>query len=391
MPHPFVRNRATWLAYIALALYGYFLNIFGPITPFLKNELELSYTVSSLHFSAFALGIIGAGLIGNRVIQRVGRWNALWISAFGMSACALLLIAGRDASLTIGASFLMGLVGSLILAVVPSALSDQHGDMRAVALSEANVFSSLFSASAPVLVGWFALSALGWRMALVVAVLAVVVIRVGFNRVSLPPMAAPKTADQHEPPLSILYWLYWTALVAAVSVEFCLIFWSADYLETSLGMPTAEAAQAVSVFLGSMIVGRLAGSRLVRHISAHRVITASLIIDTVGFLLYWTASTPLVGMIGLGIAGLGTASLYPLILAFSIETSRGSTVRASALASLASGTAILALPLILGRLADAVGIRPAYAVVIVLLVAAFAITQGAARLARRSTIVGEIK
>ncbi|MFN8563411.1 MAG: MFS transporter [Anaerolineae bacterium] len=255
MPHPFVRNRATWLAYIALALYGYFLNIFGPITPFLKNELELSYTVSSLHFSAFALGIIGAGLIGNRVIQRVGRWNALWISAFGMSACALLLIAGRDASLTIGASFLMGLVGSLILAVVPSALSDQHGDMRAVALSEANVFSSLFSASAPVLVGWFALSALGWRMALVVAVLAVVVIRVGFNRVSLPPMAAPKTADQHEPPLSILYWLYWTALVAAVSVEFCLIFWSADYLETSLGMPTAEAAQAVSVFLGSMIVG----------------------------------------------------------------------------------------------------------------------------------------
>ena len=34
---PFIRNRLTWLAYLLLAFYGYFLNIFGPIPPFLKN------------------------------------------------------------------------------------------------------------------------------------------------------------------------------------------------------------------------------------------------------------------------------------------------------------------------------------------------------------------
>ena len=49
-----------------LAFYGYLLNIFGPITPYLKSELRLSYTVSSLHFSAFALGMIGAGIMGHR-------------------------------------------------------------------------------------------------------------------------------------------------------------------------------------------------------------------------------------------------------------------------------------------------------------------------------------
>ncbi len=62
MSQPFIRNRTTWLGYLMQAFYGYFLNIFSPITPFLKQELNLSYTVSSLHFSAFALGIIGAGL-----------------------------------------------------------------------------------------------------------------------------------------------------------------------------------------------------------------------------------------------------------------------------------------------------------------------------------------
>ena len=44
----------------------------------------------------------------------------------------------------------MGLIGSLILAIVPAALSDQHGEMRAVALSEANVISSLIATAAAV-------------------------------------------------------------------------------------------------------------------------------------------------------------------------------------------------------------------------------------------------
>ena len=55
-----------------LAFYGYFLNILGPITPFLKEELELSYTVSSLHFTAFAVGILLIGLSGQLVITAHG-------------------------------------------------------------------------------------------------------------------------------------------------------------------------------------------------------------------------------------------------------------------------------------------------------------------------------
>jgi fucose permease len=325
--------------------------------------------------------MIGAGLTGHRVIDRIGRWHSLWVGAFGMGICALLLIAGGDPRLTIGASFLMGLIGSLILAIVPSALSDQHGEMRAVALSEANVIASTVSASAPVLVGWFAQSVLGWRAALVVAVLAVVVIRFGFGRVSFP--NSPTSADSEgRRQLPVLYWIYWVALVVGVSVEFCMISWSADYLETGLGMPKVGAAQAVSLFLASMIVGRWASSRLVQRFSAHQVVTGSLIIATVGFLVYWTAAAPLIGLLGLFITGLGVASLYPLILSLAIGSSRGSTVRASALSSLASGTAIFALPLILGRLADGVGIRSAYAVVLLLLIAAFGITQGAARVVR---------
>ncbi len=387
MTQTFTRTRVTWLAYLMLAIYGYFLNIIGPITPFLKDELDLSYTVSSLHFSAFAAGMIAVGLFGHRLIQRIGRWNALWLAAFGMSVFALLLISGRNPALTIGAAFLMGLVGSLILAVVPSVLSDQYGGQRAVALSEANVISSSVSAIAPVLVGWFAGSLFGWRAALVIAAISVALMRFGFGKADFPPDHAP-TADQDNHRLPRLYWIYWVALVVGVSVEFCMISWSADYLETGLGMSKANAAQAVSLFLGSMILGRWASSRLVQRFSSHQVVTGALIVASIGFLIYWTAPSPLGGMVGLFITGLGVAPLYPLILALAIGSSNGSTVRASAVSSLASGTAILALPLILGRLADAAGIHAAYAIIILLLILGFAITQGAARYARRSTVIG---
>ena len=52
---------------------------------------------------------------------------------------------------------------------------------------------------------------------------------------------APTQANQ---PLPGLFWIYWVAIVLGVSVEFCMIFWSADYLEQVLGMIKADAAQA---------------------------------------------------------------------------------------------------------------------------------------------------
>ena len=51
----------------------YLLSGLGLLMPSLREELGLSYTIASLHFSAFAGGMILAGLIGNLVVRRYGR------------------------------------------------------------------------------------------------------------------------------------------------------------------------------------------------------------------------------------------------------------------------------------------------------------------------------
>jgi fucose permease len=381
MHRTFHRDRFTWLAYLSLAFYAYFLNVLGPITPFLKEELSLSYTVSSFHFTAFAVGILLIGLGGHFVVQRLGRWRSLWIGAIGMSLSVLLLLMGRIAVITIGASFLMGLVGSLILTIVPAALADGHGELRAVALSEANMLSSVVATAAPLMVGWFAQSIGGWRLALgIVAftpILMFMSLGKGTSSADTTPIGEPLQSSQ---PLPTLFWVYWLAIVLGVSVEFCMIFWSADYLEHVLGMVRADAAQAVSLFLAAMILGRITGSRLVQRFSARVVVRASIVLASIGFLVFWKSDNVFFALSGLFLTGLGVANLYPLILSLAIGAADGRTVQASARATLASGTAILALPLALGRFADAVGIRSAYGIVVLLLISVFLISQLAGRI-----------
>ena len=144
-------------------------------------------------------------------------------------------------------------------------------------------------------------------------------------------------------------------------------------------MQKVNSAQAVSLFLAAMIIGRLMGSRLIRTVSIYKVIIASVVLAGAGFLIFWTTDNAVLGMFGLFLTGLGVANLYPLTLSLAIGAAEGNTVLASARTTLASGVAIFALPLTLGRLADMLGIRLAYGIVAILLIGLFLIIQATAR------------
>ena len=73
MTSSFSRDNFTWFIYLTLGYYAYLLNAIGPAMPFLRAELDLSYTLSSAHLSAFAVGILLAGLGGDWLITRFGR------------------------------------------------------------------------------------------------------------------------------------------------------------------------------------------------------------------------------------------------------------------------------------------------------------------------------
>lgn len=366
--HEYRRDSLVWMAFLLNGSFAFYLNGLGPLTPFLRSELGLSYTLGSLHFTAFALGLLLVSLFGYRLIRLTGARRALWAGGLGMSASIIILVLGHHPVQTIGACLLLGLFCSLILSILPSVLSEHAGEARSAALTEYTLFASVVSAAAPLVVGFAAASSLGWRLALGLTALVPLALFALFGRIALPQgLEDEAKRTQTSLPLPRRYWAYWVLIVLSVSSEFCIVYWGSEYLTARLGMPKADSAQAIVLFIGGMILGRFLSSRLVRRIPLSILIPASALVALFGFALFWLPAASLPVLTGLFLSGLGIASLYPLLLSLAIGASGGQEVKAGSRASIASGVAILLLPLLLGGLADLLGIRPAYLVVPVLL------------------------
>ena len=383
----FTRDRLTWMAYLLLAYYSYLINIQGPILPFLKEQLRLTYAGASLHLSAFAAGEIAAGLIGDWVARVLGRWAALWTGAVGMAVGALLLCFGPDFRITLSGSALMGLLGSLQLVLLPAILADRHGEQRAVAVTESNVFASAFALLTPLAVGAFTVLGLGWRGAVLAAVAFLSVIFASFARLGLPKQrlvgdGSRRAIDR----LPQAFWAYCIVIVFVVSIEFCMILWGAEFLHTVIKLQPAQAASAFSLFFAAMLLGRIAGSWFSRRISGRRLIRAALAIAAAGFVLYWLFSSAVVSLIGLFLTGLGIANLYPITLSLAIGAAPGRSDAASARATLAVGAAIMLAPLALGTLADSLGLQAAHGVMPALLALAWGGLSAADRLVKKGAV-----
>lgn len=385
------RDRFTWLAYVLLGYYAYLQAALGPVMPFLRNDLHINHTVGSLHVSAFALGMIVAGMMGDRLARRFGRRRIFWGGAVGMALGAVCLALARTAALTIPAALLMGALGSLLLILIQSTLADRHGSGRAIALTEANVVASICAGLAPVLVGTLQRSGVGWRGALFVAVAVVALLALYGRNIALPvqglvargghEVAATGGAGR-ERALPPIFWAYWVLVLFCVAIEWCVVVWSADFLHDAGGLSAVDAASVLGVFFVAEVIGRALGSRMTHRRSSISLLLLALLTTLAGFPLLWLAPVAPLRVAGLLVTGLGVANLFPLTLAAATGVSPHNADRASSRIALAAGIAIFTAPLLLGRLADTLGIQHAFGIIALLVALALATVGIASRIHR---------
>ncbi|MBX2996920.1 MAG: MFS transporter [Caldilineaceae bacterium] len=385
----FVRDRFTWLAYGMLAYFAYLQAALGPAIPFLRQELNLSYTVAGFHASAMALGMIVSGLSADRAAARWGRRPIFWIGGAGMAMGAILLTFANRSIFTVLGAGLMGALGGMLIVTLQSGLSDRHGERRATAFTESNVVASMGALAAPSLIGAFQAATLGWRWALLVMVLGWVVAFFQFRRVLIPERedhsshAAGKTSTRAAQRLPAQFWLLWGVIFTAVAMEWCMGFWGAAFMQSSTGLTPTGASAAMSIFFGAIVIGRFMGSRLTRRYESMSMLLTALLLVGIGFPFFWLSPSIPLALGGLFVTGLGVANLFPLTLAAAVSVASHRADTVSARISLAAGVAIFLAPQILGALADQVGIQWAYGVVPILLAAAIAITLMARRAIHR--------
>lgn len=371
---PFLRDRLTWLAYIMLAYIGFTQSMLGPLMPFLRSELRLNYTLGGFLPATLAIGLILSGLIGDRIAHRWTRGVVFWSGAVGLAMSAALLGLSRDFELALIAVLGMGLGSSLTQVMIQALLVDQHGEQRAIALTEANVAASFSATLTPLVIGSLQNAGVTWRLVPVIVIVFLMLLAASFYRQSVPDsIAAQLESVDGKGHLPFSFWLYWIVLFLIVAAEMSLAVWATDFLANVAGLPRTNAALAFGVFPAAMLIGRFAGSRLAHRLPSLKLLIASLWITLLGFLIFWLTRVSALNVLGLFIAGLGVANSYPLTLSIAVGLAANQTNTASARVSLGVGTALLTAPLLMGWLADRLGLQIAYGIVIVFVTGAFAV------------------
>lgn len=373
---------------LGLSSMGFVLAGLGGCVAILARDLDEPTSRLALLSSGFAAGLLFVALVGPRLLRS---WPITTVLSLGSVICAVgavLLAVAPVYAVAIAGGLCIGLGGALLVLVAPLMLD---GPTAAARLSRVNAVASATGILAPLAIG--ALDSLGptGRLAMLAAAPPLLVLAVMTRR-------AKPVARSERPPVPVLIdsapavvvgrkWsrtrrrvgrqvatavgLGWLRIVLAVAVEFCFVVWAVARL-VAAGLPTATAALLGSAFPIGMAVGRAIGPI---HWRGWSPVVPSGALAVVGTLLVSLVDVPAVVAIGLVVAGIGVAPLYPVTLAALVGTPGLSPARLSAIGAMASGTAILVAPAALALLARAVDLRTAYLITLPLLTALFALSR----------------
>jgi hypothetical protein len=380
---------------IGLVAVGYLLGSLGPCLILLARDLdvrrgELTWLAGGFGVSLLLFGVAGTWLLA------AGPARLLRGTAAGLAAGMALLAAAPSVLAAQTGALLAGVGGAGLVLVAPTLLA---GNTLAARLTRVNAASSIASVSAPLLISAVDATTGSGRLALLLPLPALLWLIATSPRRPMSAPAAPRVSVPIDPsaraaprgsrlvsaasrrfagehtPLAMRAAVGWLCIVLAVSAEFAFLVWGAARLQDAgLGAPAAAAAAAA--FPIGMAAGRLVAPRL--PVALPVVALGAGLAAAAAIAVAAPLAAPLVTA-AMVAAGLGIAVLYPVMLARLVRTPGLGPDRGAALGAAASGTAVLASPILLVQLAGPAGLRSAFLVVVPLLLLLLALRRASAR------------
>lgn len=368
------RDRPSWIAYVQLAAWVWFAYAFGATQALLRDEQGTSRVIASLHGTLMALGGLVAALVTARVIDRIGRGRTMrWAAIATIVAISIYLLPGAPPAVTLTGA-LLAAFGTFLIIAINGFLLDYQREAGPASLTEANALGSLAGLLGPLAVGLGAATFLGWRAGLWAVVIALVLIELWRGR-DVAVFGTAAMARHEDAPGRLPTRVGWplVAIMCFLGAEISLTFWGADLLRERCGFGAAAAAASLGAVAGGMLIGRLIGSRLAQSMDVERLLAGSIVLAIVAFAIAWSFTWWPAVITGLLLTGVGIGVHWPLGVARAVRASGGMTDRAAAAASVAGSLAIAVTTVVIGLLADSVGVHLAFLVVPGMLVAALVI------------------
>ena len=355
----------------AFALFGTTYGVWLVLIADLQRALDLSAGALGGALAAGLAAALPAMLISGRIADRYGTKVLLKGAAF-LIGCALLGMAAVEsyALLVMLLMLFFASTGALDVGINTAAIGVEQASGRKIL----SYFHAAFSGSVAVtalVTGALLTYGLHFRwlyvsLALLVLLFSVLLKRTG----STPATSVSETSSTAERPAR----LYRSAPVLLLAFITALGFqmegevgnWAAVYLRSSLELPAWLGASGVAVFHLAMLLGRLGAAQALQRYHRRSMLQLAGGVAAGGMLLALSTQSAPVILAGFLITGLAVAVVAPVTFSLVGDTVPDRAGEASSILTTVAYLGLLLGPVIVGGLAEWVGLRLALASIIVM-------------------------
>ncbi|MGO4524958.1 sugar MFS transporter [Microvirga sp. 2MCAF35] len=369
------RDSFVIFLFLALSLFGVMQGFLSAAIPFVRDAQGLSTFLVGWLFSFYALGRLSSGFLSSHLISRGAGIPAIRLTAIGLMSAMALTWASQSVFTSFFLSFLVGIFGGTLQALVQSQIATLPEKSRSLAISEGYTWASVGVFLFPAVTGWFVSQGLPWVCALGLPLISLILV-IFVNPRSY---AAPKAKQLSSSKLTGTVFIFWMLFFSINVMEWGVGLWWPIFLQETHHLTTAEAVSLMSIYFGSTLVGRALNVRLVRWIEADTLFIMYLGVATAAVLTVLLAPSISTIIPALAFAGAAIGCFYPSNLATAMKYVPEEIRRISSGSANCSGLAMLSIPPMLGL----VGKNSSVSVSIVLLVMVPIIMAGLLLFARR--------
>jgi fucose permease len=323
LDRPNADSTASQPAWIGIALSFYAFSAIGiaegglgVLIPSIQATFEISPATITLLFLSQLSGYVVAAIGSSLISSRFGLARMLLFAATTLTMALIGFANSPVWAMMVGAGSLLGLGIGLIDAGINTYIaSDRRGaDLTGILHAFYGVGALLGPAVATTLL---ALD-LHWRQVYLVLAAVVEVLMLGLIWATIAPYRPmnqrPKSSDTSasenlrvalRTPMVLLAGVL---LLIYVGTEATMGNWAYSVQHVARGTPALVAGYSVSAYWLGLTIGRLGMGRVIRQLGATRTLDLSLLLLTIGLLLWWLVPNP---PLSLPLIGLALAPIFP--------------------------------------------------------------------------------
>jgi len=323
MPRSTLLALLSFLAFISLGLPD---GLLGVSWPSMRLAFEVPLDALGLLVACQTLGYLTSSSQSGRLLRRLPIGRVLALSTLAAALAMLGFALTPSWPLLLACGFVAGLAGGAIDAGL-NAYGARHFSARV--LNWLHAFFGVGTTLGPLIVTAVLTSGNTWRWSYVIVGSAQLLLAATLFATrarwadgtigaagTAPPLVAARTRHTLRRPI---VWLTMLTFFVYAGSEFVVAQWSFSLLTLHRGESVATGGLLVSLYWGSLMVGRVLFGIVADRVPLARTLSACLAASVVGALLFWLEPTRSLSFLGLMLIG---ASFAPVFASLVILTPR---------------------------------------------------------------------